>query len=339
MDKRFKKLEDSIMFTLSRSSMELFHSNFLKFLFISDGTLFGKIVGIKNLTTKEVKREYKNIDIEITGVDGKKKYLIENKVKDIIDSEQLERIETKNKNYEKYYLFSLLGDNLEKVEEKHPLWKEVGYEHIIAILKEHRFNDKTIESYKKGYCAFMTDMISLLKEHYHDCNEYLLFKNGKKNEKTLHKQYEEVGLHDVFQKYGVSHFVNYFRKKYGAKIKSDYGYIRNGIMTFSSEEMRNKNYSIEIQIEDGKYRKCIVGPEKDKEKLQRKFESLGWFDKNWMSPHKLKYKSYDHKDEKKTFRWYQEPNDVKNWSYNDLAKKIKTDLDEINIALKGSKDR
>jgi hypothetical protein len=333
MDKRFENLNNSIMFNLSLSSKELFHSNLLGYLFSRDNTLFGKIVKIKNLTTKEVNREHNHIDIEIIGDDGRK-YLIENKVKSIIDDNQLDDIQTKNTHYEKYYLFSLLGNNLETLEKKDTSWEEVGYEHIITVLKEHRFNDKTIESIKNDYCAFMFDMISLLREHYLKCDKYLLFKDN--SEDNLLEQYKKVRLHDVFQKYGVSHFVNYFRKKYGdTGIKSIHGYIKNGIMTFSSKETGDGEYSIEIQIEDGQYRKTLVGAIESENELLRKFESLGWFDENWRSARKLPYKSYDHKDGKK--RWYQVPEKINNISYDDLAEKIKTDFDDVSRALKGFK--
>ena len=323
MDNRFEKINNSIMFNLSLSSKELFHSNFLGYLFSCDNTLFGKIVDIKNFTVKDVKREYNNIDIEITGHDGRK-YLIENKVKDIIDCPQLDEIQSKNKNYKKYFLFSLLGENLEKLEKKYPLWEEISYEHIISILKDYDFNNETINIIKSDYCAFMLDMISLLQQHYFQCDRYMLFWDGN----DLLEQYKKIRLHDVFQKYGVSHFVNFFRKKYpNSEIKSTYGYIKNGIMGFS-KEFNSGKYYVEIQIEDGQYRKSIVGKIKFENELLKMFESIGWFDKNWKSARKKPYLSYDHKDGTK--RWYQIPVTVKNMNYNDLSEKIKTDLDNVS---------
>jgi hypothetical protein len=324
MDNRFEKLNNSIMFNLSLSSKELFHSNLLGYLFSFDNTLFGKIVNIKDLVVKEVKREINNIDIEITDKD-EKKYLVENKVKDIIDCTQLDNIQNKNKNHEKYYLFSLLGDNLEKLEKKYPLWEEISYERIISVLRKYNFNNETINIIKNDYCAFMLDMVTLLQQHYFQCDRYMLFWDGN----DLLEQYKTVRLHDVFQKYGTSHFVSYFRKKYpNTEIKSTYGYIRNGYMTFS-KEINNGEYSVEIQIqiENGEYRKSIVGKIKSEKKLLEMFESIGWFDKSWKSRRKKTYLSYDHKDGTK--RWYQIPITVNNMSYNDLSKKIKTDFDDV----------
>jgi hypothetical protein len=329
MDKRFENMNNSIMFHLSLSAKELFHSNLLGYFFIRDNTLFSKIVKIKNLKTKEVNREHNNIDIEIIS-DAGRKYLIENKVKSIVDCVQLDKIQTDNKGHEKYYLFSLLGNNLENLEKKYPLWEEFGYEHIISVLKEHRFNNETLDIIKDDYCTFMSDMISLLQEHYSKCDKYLLF--WDKNDDNLLVQYEKVRLHDVFQKYGVSHFVSYFRKKYGnSEIISTYGYHRNGIMTFTSKETNDGEYSIEIQIEDGQYRKSIVGAIKAEKELLGKFEAVGWFDKNWRSSQHKPYLSYDHKDGNK--RWYQVPEKVNNMSYDDLTEKIKTDFNKVIRAL------
>ena len=324
----FEKLNNSIMFNLSLSSKELFHSNLLGYLFRCDDTLFGKIVK-KNCLVREVKREINYIDIEITGKDGKK-YLIENKVKDIIDCPQLDRIQGKNKNHEKYYLFSLLGDSLEKLNKKYPLWEEIGYEQIIRVLAAHHFSDETVELIKNDYCVFMSDIITLFKQHYSKCDRYMLF--WDKSKENLLEQYKKVRLHDVFQKYGVSHFVHYFRKKYPeTEIQTSYGYIRNGIMNFTSKKMKGNEYYIEIQIEDGEYRKSVIGATKSRESILRKLESIGWVNANWRSPRNLQYLSYDHRDG--TARWYQVPEKVNNMSYDDLCEKIKTDLDGAIRAL------
>jgi len=322
MDNRFEKLNNSIMFNLSLSSKELFHSNFLGYLFSFNNTLFGKIVNIKDLTVKDVKREFNNIDIEITDNNGKK-YLIENKVKDIIDCPQLDKIQNKNKNHEKYYLFSLLGDNLEKLDKKYPLWEEIGYEHIISILKDYNFNNETINIIKNDYCVFMLDLISLFQQDYLKCDRYMLFWEGN----NLLEQYKKIRLHDIFQKYGTSHFVNYFRKKYpNTEIKSTYGYNRNGNMTFS-KEINNGEYYIEIQIENGEYRKSIVGKKESINELRVMFESIGWFDKNWKSPSNRSYLIFNHNDGME--RLYQKSITVNNMSYNDLSEKIKKDFDVV----------
>jgi len=332
-DDRFDKLKESVMFNLSLSAKELFHSNFLSYLFnIEEKTLFGEITDIKGFVVKKAEREYKNIDIEITGEDGTK-YLIENKVKDIITRRQLDEIQDKNKNYKTYFLFSLLGNNLQLLGEKpeKTKWKEISYKHIISILKNKIFKDDILNKMRDDYCDSMSIMISLLEEDYSHCDCYKLYNKNKRLE-----QYRNIRLHDVFQKYGISHFVNYFKKTYpNTDIDSTYGYSRNGIMTFSIK-IKNDNYSVDIQIEDGQYRKSIVGKIENEIELLEKFESIGWFVKNWKSKRKKDYLGYDHKDKDKTKRWYQLQEidqNIKEMSYSELAEKIKKDLDDVSMKI------
>lgn len=200
MDDRFEKLKNSVMFNLSLSSKELFHSNFLSFLFKKNNDFFFKITGVDKFNIKEIKREHKNIDIEIIG-DKEEKYLIENKVKDIIGEDQIKKILEKNKDYKKYYLFSLLGNNMSnEIKEKYHEWEEIGYEKIISKLKIHNFNDDLINKMKDDYCVFMENMIKLLEEQYKDCDNYQLYRTKGKKKNELFKQYENIRLHDVFQK-------------------------------------------------------------------------------------------------------------------------------------------
>ena len=341
-------LNNSIMFNLSLSAKELFHSNLLGFLFKEDEDLFGKIVGNTSIKVKSVEREHKNIDIEVTDQNGDK-YLIENKVKDIIDCSQLDKIEnsTKDKktnapNYKDYILFSLLENNLSLLEKKYDdpgrdiCWKEFGYKHIVDILKSHDFKDNTINIVKNDYCAFMDIMISEFLNDYSRFDKYLLFWD-KSDPNNLLEKYKKVRMHDVIQKYGVSHFVGEFRKKCAnPEIFSTYGFNRNGSMDFCIKRRcrhgsSNVDVDVGIQIENGKYRKSIIGETIHETFLKSTFEAIGWFDKSWTSSHGKLYLGYDHRDG--TQRWYQVPDNVKNINYNDLYDKIKADIDNVSKEL------
>lgn len=325
MDIRFENLNKSIMFNLSLSSKELFHSNLLGYLFRYDVSLFGKIVGNKNLKVSDVRRERKNIDIELTDNSGNK-YLVENKVKDIIGCAQLDEINRKNPNHAKYYLFSLLGNNLENLEKKYPDWEEVGYKQVVKILGNHTFKDNTVNIIKEDYCSFMSDMIGLLEDHYSSCDRYMLHSKGN----GLLDQYVSVRLHDVYQKYGASHFVNHFRQKFPhTDIKSDYGYVKTGIIDFWKEFRSKKRgkFTVLIQLENGEYRKAVVGERKHEEAFLKEFESIGWFDAEWRSPRNLRYRSYENKNGTKM--WFQIPETVNDMDYDVLSEKIKKDLDNI----------
>jgi hypothetical protein len=316
MDKRFDDLRKSVVFNLSLAAKELFHSNFLGYLFENDNSLFCKIAELKNFDF-DVKREHNNIDIEIIGKE--KKYLIENKVKDIINDNQREKIEKKFKNrgYEKFYLFSLLGNNFEK---EYPLWIEIGYEEIIRKLKTHNFSNPLIKSIKKDYCDFMSNMISLLKEKFLECDKYILF---HKNETV--NQFKEIRLHDLFLKYGMSHFIANFRKNNkDNEIKIDNS-IQKSHSVMSFYKVKN-GIKYGVQLEDSDYSRFIVAAEESKSY----FEEIGWFDKKWESKNRKKYLSYGNKQNPKEKFWYQSGKRViENISYDELTKFIKNDLDSI----------
>jgi hypothetical protein len=321
MDNRFEILKNSVMFNLSLSSKELFHSNFLAFLFKCKNNLFCKMINVDNFCF-DVQREHKNIDIEITG--NNRKYIIENKVKDIIGEKQIKKIENdyKNGNYNGIYLFSLLGNNLETLEHKHPLWKEISYEKIVEILKNHSFNDSYLESVKNDYCNFMMTMISLLKEQYLNCNTYIIHRKNK-----MFQQFEEIRLHDLFMKYGMSHFINYFRKNNREnEIKIGYSVNRARATMGFSKQFSDVEYG--IQTEDLEYRRYIIGNEKSREL----FEEKGWFNKDWISASGKKYLKYKTKTSGITF-WYQNNFSnriIENISYDGLANYIKSDINIIS---------
>lgn len=316
MDTRFFDLNNSVMFNLSLSSKELFHSNFLSYLFNYDNSLFCKIIGSDFFEFK-VKRERKNIDIEIAG--NYTKYIIENKIKDIIDNVQIEKIENcrKENDYDRVYLFSLLGNNLEMLGKKHPLWEEIGYEKIIAVLKEHKFNDIYLELLKNDYCNFLAILISLLKEEFENCNKYILHRKNNSVQK-----FEAIRLHDLYFKYGMSHFANYFIKNNDKKdIQINLSMNRaNATMTFS-KQFNGVEYGIET--EDTDYRRYIIGDIKSRSF----FETIGWFDKNWKSASGKEYLKYDHV--KNSTFWYQnnfKNRIIENITYNELLNFIRKDI-------------
>jgi hypothetical protein len=309
MDNQIAKLNNSVMFNLSLSSKELFHSNFLAFLFSRDNTLFCEILGVDAFEF-DVKREHKNIDIEIIG--KQKKYLIENKVKDIIENDQIEKIEKscKKGEYEQFVLFSLLGNNLEMTGQEHPLWKEIGYEKIIEILRKRNFQDQYITSIKDDYCDFMSAMISLLKAQYANCDKYTLFRKGN----AVFQQFEEIRLHDLLIKYGMSHFLNFFRKTNSDKDLQSGCMINHAKATmYFYKKFEGIIYGIEI--EDLDYRRFIVATEQYLEI----FESLKWFDKNWQSKTGKKYLSYSYDKGNSKF-WYpngfKDTGDLRFWYQN-----------------------
>ena len=318
------ELKRSIMFNLSLASKELFHSNFLGFLFEKDKSLFGKIAGINNFKSETVLREYKHIDIEVTGKD-ETKYLVENKVKDIIDEKQIKVIESRfcEGEYKTYFLFSLLGGTLEGLKTKYSyktkyLWEEISYNEIIKVLEKQDFNDKLLNLMKDNYCAYMRSMIKLIEEQFKNCSTYTLF-----SENETVKKLKEIRLHDVFLKYGTSHFMREFGKyNKDSSIKTG-TFISNSQAGMDFAKVK-KGIRYGIQIQNLQYRRFI----ESSEETRKLFEKNGWFDPTWRSPRKLPYCKFSSKDTNVTF-WYQyeKKSKIKNMSYKELAEKIMKDLE------------
>ena len=318
MEKLVEELKKSVMFNLSLASKELFHSNFLSFLFEKDKSLFAKIAGLGNFKTETVKREFKHIDIEITGKDGTK-YLIENKVKDIIDEKQIKKIEDRFQKgeYAKNFLFSLLGGTLEGLERK-PYWEEISYRNIEKVLRKQDFKDELINSMKDDYCRFMCNMITLIEDLFKNCSTYTLFAKNETVEKL-----KEIRLHDVFMKYGASHFMREF-KKINKDSSIETGTFLSNSLAGMDFAKTKKGIRYGIQIQGEQYRKFIIS----NEKTRNSFAKDGWFNPEWRSPQKLPYCIFtDKKGPDLTF-WYQyeKKSMIVDIPYKALAEKIKKDL-------------
>jgi hypothetical protein len=318
MNDIIEDLNNSLMFNLSLSSKELFHSNFLTFLFRNYNDLFCKIVKETDFEF-EVKREHKNIDIEIIGK-NEKNYIIENKIKDILLQEQYKKINQLcvKDNYDGIFLFSLLGNNLDLYDDKRSeknYWKEIGYERIIEVLRNYDYNNEYINIIVGDYCGFVENMILLLKEEFNNCNRYIFH-----YENDILRKLTKIRLHDVFIKYGMSLFVNYFKRHQYNDIKIDYGINRTmGTMSFYKEI---QGTHVGIQIENTQYRKFSVSSIEERDQLEKN----GWFDKNYRSSRNKHYLEYNDKEENKKF-WYQiKEYDIKNMEFEKLSKLISKDL-------------
>jgi len=316
--KELIKLGDSLMFNLSLSSKELFHSNFLAFVFKKMPDIFGKIIGKENIIVKDVKREYRNIDILVI-CNNNEKYIIENKIKDVAKDEQLALIYSKSPDYNGYYLFSLLGNNIKNKNEMNNNWKEIGYRHIVNTLIKYNYNSNYYNIVLNDYCTFMNLIINTFDEIFSKNNSYIFFKNNN----DLIKPLIDLRIHDLFMKYGMSQFINYFKKNYNKKneIETEYTVYRSQpTMTFMKIY---KGYNIRIEIGDITYKKGVIC--KNESELIY-FENKRWLDKNYRSPSGKKYLKYN-LHEKGIFYYQVLLNrNIKDVSYDLLSEYILEDL-------------
>jgi len=232
-----KELEKLAIFKLSLGSKELFHSNFLEFLWDIDHNMFIRIVNHllpdqKWLPTEidykdyQLSREKENFDICIFHQQSVKKQkidvydlIIENKVKSIPYKEQLRDYKDKVRNNHgmdtpRFLLLSLVENFPDKTEiAKNP--EEYGYWHIAnynqlkdAINREketwHHKNDGR-STYVQDYCTFIGLMHELQQKILADFNNLPIF-----DKVDVYKPYR---LHDIYIKLRCAYFLMLLKKE------------------------------------------------------------------------------------------------------------------------------
>lgn len=234
-DELLEQFKQNPMYFFSLSSKELFHSNFLDFLFQTDCEKFFKIID-KILGTDfssdpdnyVLSREKEKFDICISHKVETKRgkeadcydLIIENKVKSIPYYTQLEGYQNKadkhNKNLSnapaKILLLSLVKDFPDKAKiEKHPNWTIVHYDQLCTLIRSEFSNDPTIGQYVKDYCDFL-DLLNKLQQSIIDDNANGLFNNAD--------TYKPYRFHDIYAKLRSALFLMDFKKEIEQMVKA-----------------------------------------------------------------------------------------------------------------------
>lgn len=170
-----EQLKRMPIFKMSLGSKELFHSNFLEYLWEEDRTTF--IAMLNSLVGKDVldqsieyelAREKSHFDISLFHHEGPKSreiydVVIENKLKSIPNREQLSAYEIKNENKSqntKYILLTLMEEFHDK-KDIEKTWTVINYESLGSAITKH-FGERN--TYIKDYCEFVKLMHSLQKD-------------------------------------------------------------------------------------------------------------------------------------------------------------------------------
>ena len=178
-----EELHKNPMFRISLGSKELFHSNFLAFLWDCDKQAFlnvindllpkGKKINVNELLGKEgltIYREKENLDLCICHTENNKDCIdivIENKVKSIPYIEQLSEYrqtaakpQYKNSASVTYILLTLATEfpNKEAIERD---WNIITYDQLVKAIKQY-YNKNNIEPRLQQYVADYTDFIDKL---------------------------------------------------------------------------------------------------------------------------------------------------------------------------------
>lgn len=289
-----QSLKENPMFHLSLGSKELFHSNFLEFLWEEDKVSFFKmlceILGDGNEQIKQMinsqeeyilSREKKKFDICIYHKDDETEIydvIIENKVKSIPYKTQLDGyVKAIGNNHRQtspvYILLSLAKAFPDKnVIEKEDKWKIVSYDSLLEAIQNYYFNKELCNSYIKDYCAFISRLYSL-QECIMDKIMSTTFYDA-----TIISKFEDVRLHDLYHKLRGSYFISELFNMLNrgnlnnTQIKIEKGdrkgkdgtiflssTMNNGKSTITASILKDKTF-YEIQIEGEQYRHMFNQP-------------------------------------------------------------------------------
>ena len=202
---------------MSLGSKELFHSNFLEYLWNVNQEAFINVINenvkkefhlpypLNHNQEYEFGREKENFDICFFHMENKKKVydlVIENKVKSIPYKEQLEEYVKKAKDSKccRFILLTLSDDFPDKDNVKP--WEIVGYNEIKESISKYykSENDKHLH-YIKDYCDFVEHLVQL--------KDIILPKNNEESTLFESKSIEDlksVRLHDLYIKLRCSMF-------------------------------------------------------------------------------------------------------------------------------------
>ena len=220
-------LRKNPMFRLSMSSLELFHSNFLEWLFDLDHEAFLKCFGLKvnNSSTYTIKREY---HLGTTPVNGKNKQwvtdiavfengnlilVIENKIKSTPSKGQLEN-QSKESDKKAKGCKKVLLSLFEYSGALH-LFSQVLYKDLLTEIRKHYAQSNL---YIKDYCDMLESLQLII-----DADSVVQDAFGKNSTKTkfftFHKDsdylyLETCGIMDAFRKYQAASLADEFENSF-----------------------------------------------------------------------------------------------------------------------------
>lgn len=250
IDDIIQSLKGNPMFHLSLGSKELFHSNFLEFLWEQNPTAFLEM--LKEIVIKE--KDKNQIQDLIKKIDKNKEYLklarekehfdicifhnesnkivydiiIENKVKSIPYKAQLcEYIDKiRKKKQSPVYILLSLAQNFAEQAEISKSWNVIDYKELESKIKTYYSNDN---QYINDYCLLIKNL-NELEEKLFTNNEK--FFNGK-----IYESLKEIRLHDLYLKQSGSIFIGEISQRIKSKIKE-------AIIIIGKENRDDKSHKI-----------------------------------------------------------------------------------------------
>lgn len=306
-DSIIRRLKQSPMFQLSLSSKELFHSNFLYWIYQISPKMFQNLIGqlfwnagkLSELGEwpKEftVKRERKNFDLCVINTSGKTESIwlvIENKVKSIPNKSQLERY-LKQTPGAKHLLLSLVGDSFPEYGAVKGLWSVVSYRNIADILSD-LVRGKIGYEYDiiRDYANYISDLDNL-------ANQWKMYGQNISASYVFKKDgYKDLRIDDIYQKVLFSQILNLITERFK---NPDVDFKRNNVFDSNNQSLSKVNtlyvnsgltndtgfLEVKVKIEDdiallvqvqgNQYRRCLEFCKDDKtKKWMNLADNISW---------------------------------------------------------------
>ncbi len=292
MKKIINALNANPMFHMSLASKELFHSNFLYWLWKLDAskflTLLDKLSECNDFSrltpeTIEVKREYQHFDLCVLEKGTNNVLLvIENKVKSIPYVEQLNEYTGKLDGDCKKVLLTLMQDFPDRENVRNDNWNIIDYNLLATRIKECFSSITGAEKiFIDHYLKFIEQLNGLVKEWLDDYNNRKLVLLNE----DIHNAAYELRLHDLYGKLYYSRMACEINKILSDKgllngwgtqrdkkisAKAEYTMVQPMITIAIPEVYNDAEFC--IQIQGNHYRHAIARPNAKFEDVKNEFE-------------------------------------------------------------------
>lgn len=347
MTEAIEKLKHSLTYQMSLGGRELFHSNVWCWLMKRDPAfirVFFPAFDPEKDKVESIQREWLNMDLVIK-LANQKIYIIENKLKSLPYSEQLQKY-TEKAEAKGYRIlgkvYTGVCDTLTKEERKD--WNFISYSDIAEGIKMQLESSPLSNEQKaqiREYCNNIHCMIAIANHALKSGENRLIYSySDELNDPS-------VRLQDLCIKLKGADFVGHLRKTFvhesSLKITLSFNHKNSTIDIYYEAEIESSPI-LGIQIEGTQYRRFVLQKTGDANAdfLFEKYAEKDWFDSHFskvqgtvfghpttMKPrnHK-KYDSYKKDGESCFVYQYYDIVDENN-SYTELAKQIQDDLARI----------
>ena len=309
MKQTIQALKGNPIFRMSLGSKELFHSNFLEYLWDVDQEAFKELINafLPNTFVAGIDyllgREKKNFDICIYHQIGGNKdvydLIIENKVKSIPYKAQLDEYYNKaiSNNRDCRFVLLTLSDQFPDVTNIKTQWEIVSYDQLRAKI-DNRYLQKSgkcsnkDKDYIKDYCAFIYQLNALMGKIIPINITSPLF------EQNVINSFKDIRLHDLYIKLRCSWFVLELMKRMTHTtcitpiIVHNFSGVKQNVVNLNIDINQgngqiaawicdNNGNVFEVVIQGNQYRHGInqraisTYPKKDNERLNELYNRLG----------------------------------------------------------------